>query len=149
MGGIPAGNATKGAKLFKQRCSQCHTINAAGGHKTGPNLHGLWNRKTGQGMFVYMYECMYMYLCTCIYVFNIYVCMYVSYMYKLNGTSEVISFHRKIILWFNIHLYVCIYICMLCMYVMYIRHTYIHTYIHIYIYICMYIQLILTALPLS
>jgi mono/diheme cytochrome c family protein len=24
---IPAGNAEKGAKVFKQKCAQCHTVN--------------------------------------------------------------------------------------------------------------------------
>ena len=26
MGDIPAGDATKGAKIFKTKCAQCHTV---------------------------------------------------------------------------------------------------------------------------
>jgi len=42
------GNAAAGAKLFKQRCQACHTCKKGEGHKVGPNLHGLFGRKTGQ-----------------------------------------------------------------------------------------------------
>ncbi|RMD44627.1 hypothetical protein DV735_g566, partial [Chaetothyriales sp. CBS 134920] len=42
-----AGDAKKGANLFKTRCLQCHSVVEAEGNKIGPNLHGLFGRKTG------------------------------------------------------------------------------------------------------
>ena len=31
MGDIPAGDATKGAKIFKTKCAQCHSVEKVGG----------------------------------------------------------------------------------------------------------------------
>lgn len=61
-----SGDDKKGANLFKvslqsqrspghteadstqTRCAQCHNLKAEEGNKIGPNLHGLFGRKTGQ-----------------------------------------------------------------------------------------------------
>ncbi|KAI2631711.1 cytochrome c [Xylaria nigripes] len=45
--GFSAGDAKKGANLFKTRCAQCHTLKKDEGNKVGPALYGLFGRKTG------------------------------------------------------------------------------------------------------
>ncbi len=50
---LPAGDAERG-KRFYIFCQACHTINAGGMNKVGPNLHGIVGSAAGQNAgFVY------------------------------------------------------------------------------------------------
>lgn len=46
------GDAAKGEKVF-HKCKICHKISADGKHTIGPNLHGLFGRKSGTTDFNY------------------------------------------------------------------------------------------------
>ena len=51
---LPEGDAKKGAKIFKAKCAQCHTIEKGGVTKQGPNLNGVIGRGAGtSGGFTY------------------------------------------------------------------------------------------------
>lgn len=50
---VPIGDVKNGAKLFKSKCSQCHTCSKGAGDKQGPNLCDTYGKKCGEGSYQY------------------------------------------------------------------------------------------------
>ena len=48
MSNFTNGDSNNGAKLFKAKCSTCHTINEGGPNKQGPNLFAVIGRQSGK-----------------------------------------------------------------------------------------------------
>jgi cytochrome c len=44
---VPTGDAKKGAKLYKAKCFQCHTIEQGGLTKQGPPLFDIFGKQSG------------------------------------------------------------------------------------------------------
>tara|TARA_Y100000389_G_C17134527_1_gene351873 strand:+ start:233 stop:541 length:309 start_codon:yes stop_codon:yes gene_type:complete len=44
------GNYEKGAKIFKTKCSSCHSIEKDNGSKPGPNLYKIFGTQLGQNV---------------------------------------------------------------------------------------------------
>merc|ERR1712032_1217179 len=44
---VPSGDVKKGAKLFKAKCAQCHTVEKGGNAKQGPPLWGIMGCTSG------------------------------------------------------------------------------------------------------
>jgi cytochrome c len=44
---VPSGDSKKGAKLFKAKCNQCHTIEEGGNAKQGPPHWGVFGKQSG------------------------------------------------------------------------------------------------------
>ena len=45
---VPVGDVKKGAKLFKAKCAQCHSIEEGGNVKSGPPLWALFGSNAGR-----------------------------------------------------------------------------------------------------
>lgn len=44
---IRMADSQRGLQIFQSRCAMCHSVQAGGPNKFGPNLHGLFGRRAG------------------------------------------------------------------------------------------------------